>query len=254
MTEEQTFWDHLDVLRGCIWRILVAIVVGGVAAFCMKDPLFDFILAPTRSDFIVYRWMGADAFTLHLINTGLAEQMMIHLKMALCAGLLLASPYVVYVLFGFIAPALYANERRYSVRLTLAAYVMFMGGLVVNYLMIFPLTVRFLGTYQVSTDIDNMLTISSYIDTLLMMSITFGIVFEIPVLSWLLGKFGLIRSAWMRHFRRHAIVVILIAAAVITPTADMFTLLVVSLPIWLLYELSIVIVRTQETASSPFQN
>lgn len=254
MTEQQTFWDHLEVLRGCLWRILVAIVVGGVAAFCMKDPLFDFILAPTRSDFIVYRWMGADAFTLHLINTGLAEQMMIHLKMALCAGLLVASPYVVYVLFSFVAPALYVHERRYSLRLTLAAYLMFIVGLAVNYLTIFPLTVRFLGTYQVSTDIDNMLTISSYIDTLLMMSITFGIVFEIPVLSWLLGKFGLLRAEWMRHFRRHAIVVILIAAAIITPTADMFTLLVVSLPIWLLYELSIVIVRVQENNNVPTQS
>ncbi|MBQ8055961.1 MAG: twin-arginine translocase subunit TatC, partial [Paludibacteraceae bacterium] len=158
-------------------------------------------------------------------------------------GVLLASPYILYVLFGFISPALYDNERRYSVRLILSAYLMFFVGLAVNYLVMFPFTVRFLGTYQISETIDNMLTVSSYMDTLLMMSMTFGLIFEIPVLSWLLAKFGLIKAEWMRRFRRHAIVAILVVAAIITPTADMFTLVVVSLPIWLLYELSILIVK-----------
>ena len=155
----------------------------------------------------------------------------------------MASPYILYVLFGFISPALYDNERRYSVRLILSAYLMFFVGLAVNYLVMFPFTVRFLGTYQISETVDNMLTVSSYMDTLLMMSMTFGLIFEIPVLSWLLAKFGLIKAEWMRRFRRHAIVAILVVAAIITPTADMFTLVVVSLPIWLLYELSILIVK-----------
>ena len=193
--------------------------------------------------FCYYRLISTDSFSLHLINTGLAEQMMIHLKVAFCLGVLLASPYILYVLFGFISPALYDNERRYSVRLILSAYLMFFVGLAVNYLVMFPFTVRFLGTYQISETIDNMLTVSSYMDTLLMMSMTFGLIFEIPVLSWLLAKFGLIKAEWMRRFRRHAIVAILVVAAIITPTADMFTLVVVSLPIWLLYELSILIVK-----------
>lgn len=238
-----SFWDHLEVLRGCLLRILLATVVAGVGAFCFKEPLFDFVLAPCHGSFPLYRVLDAEDFNLHLINTGLAEQMMIHLKVALCAGLLAASPYVIYVLFGFIAPALYDNERRHSVRLVLSAYTMFIVGIAVNYLLIFPLTVRFLGLYQVSSDIDNMLTISSYIDTLLMMSLTFGIVFEIPVLSWLLARFGLLKASWMAHYRRHAFVAILIIAAVITPTADAFTLFVVALPIWLLYEVSILIVK-----------
>lgn len=241
--EVTTFWDHLDVLRGCLLRILVAVVAGGVAAFCMKDIMFDLILAPTRSDFLTYRLIGAEPFSLHLINTGLTEQMMIHLKMALCMGVLIVSPYVIYILFGFISPALYDNERRYSLRITLTAYLMFIIGMAVNYLIIFPLTVRFLGTYQISTDIDNMLTVSSYIDTLLMMSLTFGIVFEIPVLSWMLAKFGFLRAEWMQKCRRHAFVAILIVAAVITPTTDIFTLFIVTLPIWLLYELSIFVVK-----------
>lgn len=248
MTEELSFWDHLDVLRGCLWRVLLAVTIGGIAAFCMKEQMFNIVLAPCHGDFITYRLLfpSMPGGQLHLINTGLAEQMMIHLKVALCMGVLVASPYILYVLFGFISPALYANERRYSVRLTLAAYLMFIVGLLVNYLLIFPLTVRFLGTYQVSADIDNMLTISSYVDTMLMMSLVFGIVFEIPVLSWLMARFGLLRSEWMSHYRRHAFVAILIVAAVITPTADMFTLLVVSLPIWLLYEISIILVRYVE--------
>ncbi len=243
MSNELTFWDHLDELRGCLWRIVIATVTSAIVAFCLKEPLFDLILAPCHSDFILYRLLGAEPFSLHLINTGLAEQMLIHIKVSICVGVIFASPYIIYVLFRFISPALYSNERRYSIRLTMAAYIMFFVGIVVNYFLIFPLTVRFLGLYQVSQEIDNMLTISSYIDTLMMLSISFGIIFEIPVISWLLARFGLLKSTWMSNYRRQAIVAILVIAAIITPTTDIFTLFVVALPIWLLYEVSIVIVK-----------
>ncbi len=243
MSNELTFWDHLDELRGCLWRIVIATVASAIVAFCLKEPLFDLILAPCHSDFILYRLLGAEPFSLHLINTGLAEQMLIHIKVSICVGVIFASPYIIYVLFRFISPALYSNERRYSIRLTMAAYIMFFVGIVVNYFLIFPLTVRFLGLYQVSQEIDNMLTISSYIDTLMMLSISFGIIFEIPVISWLLARFGLLKSTWMSNYRRQAIVAILVTAAIITPTTDIFTLFVVALPIWLLYEVSIVIVK-----------
>ena len=212
-------------------------------AFVFKDVLFGVVLAPAGSGFLTYRLLGFEPFTLHLINTGLTEQFMVHMKVAMLAGLLIASPYILYVLFRFISPALYDNERRYSVRITVSAYIMFMVGIVVDYFVIFPLTVRFLGTYQVSADVSNMLTISSYVNTLAMMSLVFGIVFEMPVVSWLMARAGLLRAEWMNRYRRHAIVAILVVAAVITPTSDMFTLLVVSLPIWLLYEASVVVVR-----------
>lgn len=244
-----TFWQHLDVLRGCLMRMIVAAVVAGVAAFFMKDTLFSVVLAPTDSSFFIYRWLGADPFSLKLINTGLTEQFMLHLKVATVAGVLCASPYLLYTLFGFISPALYANERRMSVLLVASAYVMFMFGVALNYLFIFPLTVRFLGTYQISNAVSNMLSVSSYIDTLLMMSLVFGIVCELPVISCLLARMSMLRSAWMSRFRRHAVVVILIVAAVITPTSDIFTLLIVALPIWILYEVSIWIVRIQEKKS-----
>lgn len=223
--------------------MLVATVSAGVLAFVFKDVLFSVVLAPAGSGFLTYRLLGFEPFTLHLINTGLTEQFMVHMKVAMLAGLLIASPYILYVLFRFISPALYDNERRYSVRITVSAYIMFMVGIVVDYFVIFPLTVRFLGTYQVSADVSNMLTISSYVDTLAMMSLVFGIVFEMPVVSWLMARAGLLRAEWMNRYRRHAVVAILVVAAVITPTSDMFTLLVVSLPIWLLYEASVVVVR-----------
>ena len=247
---QMTFWEHLDVLRDSIIRMIVAAVVMGVVAFCLKEPLFDIVLAPKDSDFITYRWLGGEAFSINLINTGLAEQFLIHMKVALMVGILVASPYILFLLFRFIAPALYENERRYSVRITVAAYAMFLLGIVVNYFIIFPLTARFLGTYQVSETVSNMLTISSYIDTLMMMSLIFGIIFEIPVVSWLLAIFGLLKASWMSQYRRHAVIAILILAAAITPTGDALTLVIVALPIWLLYEVSILIVKTSNGSTN----
>ena len=238
-----TFWDHLDELRSVVIRVLVVTVVAAAVAFCLKDELFAIVLAPRSSDFITYRLMGVEPFSIHLMNIGLTEQFMVHLRTSMYAGLLIASPYIIYQLFGFISPALYDNERKYATLLCGSGYLMFMLGTLLNYLLIFPLTVKFLGTYQVSPDVANMLTLQSYIDTLLMMSLVMGIVFELPVVSWLLGKMGIINAPLMQTWRKHAIVAILIVSAIITPTTDAFTLFIVALPIWLLYELSIVIVR-----------
>lgn len=221
----------------------VAAVVMGFIAFAFKETLFDIVLAPSKSDFFLYRIIGAGPFDLKLINTGLAEQFTIHMKVALTVGLLVASPYILYLLFHFISPALYEKERRYSVAITLSAYIMFIIGVALNYILVFPLTVRFLGTYSVSAEIENMLSLNSYVDSLLMMSLWFGIIFELPVVCWILGRLGLLKSEWMMRYRRHAIVAILIIAAIITPTGDIFTLLVVSLPIYLLYEASAILVR-----------
>ena len=238
-----TFWDHLDELRTVIIRILSVTVGAAVVAFCLKDELFTIVLAPRSSDFITYRLIGGEPFFLSLMNTGLAEQFMIHLRTAMYAGVLVAMPYIIYQLFCFVSPALYAKERRGATILVVSGYVMFMLGTLLDYLLIFPLTVRFLGTYQVSPDVTNMLTLQSYMDTLLMMNLVMGIVFELPVVSWLLGKMGLVNAEVMSLWRRHAFVTILIIAAIITPTTDAFTLFVVAMPIWLLYELSICVVR-----------
>lgn len=244
--DSKSFWDHLEELRGSLIRIVVAVLLFSVLAFCFKDLLFRIVLAPKDSTFFMYKLFGGGDFSLSLMNIGLTEQFMIHLKTAFAFGILMASPYIIKVLFDFIRPALYEDERKHSVCLVLAAYVMFLIGVVANYLFVFPLTVRFLGTYQVSAEVHNMLTLQSYMDTLIMMSIVFGIVFEIPVISWLLARFGFLKAEYMTHYRRHAIVAILIIAAIITPTGDAFTLMIVSLPIWLLYELSVLVVKRVE--------
>ena len=240
-----TFWDHLDELRSVIIRTLVVTVVAAAVAFCLKDQLFKVVLAPRTSDFITFQLLGVEPFSIHLMNIGLTEQFMIHLKTAMYAGVLIASPYIIYMLFRFISPALYDNERKYATLLCTSGYLMFMLGTLLNYFLIFPLTVKFLGTYQVSEDVANMLTLQSYMDTLLMMCLVMGIIFELPVVSWLLGKMGLLKASMMRMWRKHAIVAILVIAAIITPTTDAFTLFIVALPIWLLYEVSIFLVKSE---------
>jgi sec-independent protein translocase protein TatC len=240
---EMTFWDHLDVLRAVLIRTAIAVVVFGIIAFCMKEELFSIVLAPCSSDFITYKLLGAEAFRIHLMNTGLTEQFMIHMRTAIYAGMLVASPYILYELFRFVSPGLYQNERHYAVWIVGAAYVMFLVGTLINYFVVFPLTVRFLGTYQVSPEVANMLTLQSYIDTLLGMCLVMGVVFELPVVCALMGRMGLLTDHFMATYRRHAVVAILVVAAIITPTTDVFTLFVVSLPIYLLYEISIQIVR-----------
>ena len=242
-----TFWDHLDELRSVLLRIVAITAVAAVVAFTMKEDLFRVVLAPRSSDFITYRLLGVEPFSIHLMNTGLTEQFMIHLRTAVYAGLLAASPYILYELFRFVSPALYDHERRYAVGIVGSGYVMFMTGTLLNYLLVFPLTVRFLGTYQVSPDVANMLTLQSYIDTMLTMSLMLGVVFELPVISWLLGRMGIINAAMMQQWRRHAVVAILMVSAIITPTTDAFTLMIVALPIWLLYELSIMVVKHTKT-------
>ena len=252
-SEKQSFWDHLDILRASLVTIAAVTAVFAVVAFFFKEALFSVILAPKDADFITYRWLyffsgwvtdeQAQDFYVKLINTGLAQQFMIHMKVAMRTGVLCASPYILYQLFRFVSPALYANERKYVVRVVGYGYIMFMVGVLISYFLIFPLTFRFLGTYQVSDQVENMISLQSYISTLLMMSLAMGIVFEIPILSWLFAKLGFISADFMRRYRRHAVVIILVVAAIITPTSDVFTLLLVSLPMWLLYEVSIWIVK-----------
>lgn len=250
-----TFWDHLDALRSVLFKIIIAVLVFTVLAFGFKETLSDIVMAPKNADFISYRLMGRigemlnmpfiipQDFKVEMINTKLASQFLIHMKMALMMAVLLVSPYILYGLFSFVSPALYTNERKYTIRIVFGGYVMFLLGVAVSYFVIFPLTFRFLGTYQFSSDVQNFINLESYIDTMLMLNLMMGIVFELPIVSWLLAKLGFISDRFMISYRRHAIVVILIIAAIITPTSDIFTLTVVSLPIYLLYEASILIVK-----------
>ncbi|MCL2597877.1 MAG: twin-arginine translocase subunit TatC [Paludibacter sp.] len=241
------FWAHLDQLRGVMLRTAVVIVVFAVAAFIFKNTLFAIVLAPQNADFLTYRFFSKFTplpdFSVPLINTGLAEQFRIHMKVAFEAGILLASPYIIFVIFKFVSPALYKREKRPMMQVVFWGYFMFVIGVLVSYFLIFPLTFRFLGTYQVSQTVENLISLSSYIDTLTMLCMWFGILFELPLLCWFFGKLGILNAAFMRRYRRHAIILLLILAAIITPTGDIFTLLVVALPLYALYEISIFVVK-----------
>ncbi len=254
MPTTQTFWDHLDDLRSVLIRIVVAVLLCSVGAFCLKDIVFWVILAPQSSDFVAYKVMESvagkfatvagplESLSTRLINTGLAQQFLLHVKVSLYLGCMLASPYILYQLSGFVSPALYERERKYALHLVVSGSAMFVLGILTSYFLIFPLAYRFLSTYQISDIIENTVTIESYIDTLMTISFSMGVVFEIPVLCWVLGKMGIICPQLMRSYRRHVCVILLVIGAIITPTSDVFTLILVSLPMYLLYELSICLV------------
>ena len=247
-----TFWEHFDELRSTVLKATALTVVFSIVAFLLKDELFQIVLAPKNADFITYKILcmsggvfgqpNSIAFQIDLINTGIAGQFAIHMKTAMWAGFLCALPYIIYLLFRFIAPALHEKELKYATYICGWGYLMFVLGVLIDYFLVFPLTFHFLGTYQVSSEVANMISLQSYMDTLILLSLAMGIVFEMPLLSWLLGKMNILSSDVMRKYRRHSYVAILIIAAIITPTSDVFTLLVVSLPMGMLYEISILII------------
>ena len=250
-----TFWEHLDELRGSLIRMAVAVVAFAIVAFLFKEELFGIILAPQDEGFITYCLLdkvsqalmpsaaAVGGLDVQLINTGLAHQFLLHVRASLYAGVLVTSPYLLYQLFRFVSPALYAHERSQAIRLVGWGYLLFVLGVVVSYLLIFPLVFRFLGTYQVSTAVANTITLESYMSSLMSITLAMGILFEIPALCWVLGRMGIINASLMSRYRRHVIVALLIVAAIITPTADVFTLSLVALPMWLLYEVGVLIVK-----------
>jgi len=229
MPENLSFWDHLDELRSALLKSLCAWLAASVAAFCCKDWLFAFLMRP----------LGGQ----QLINIDVTAPFVTHVQVSLCIGFVLALPLIVWWLYGFVAPALYQNEKRYSVIFLLASVLLFAAGVALNYLLIFPLSFRFLSMYEVSPHVVNQISLSSYISLLLVLSIMMGLLFEVPVLTWLLSKLGILRRVHLKRYRGHVLVAILIVAAVITPTGDPFTLMLVTAPVYLLYELSILIIR-----------
>lgn len=253
-SDKMTFWEHVDVFRKVIFGCLAVWAVCAIGAFCFKDVLFDVLFAPSTSDFIVYRLMCSlgnivslpalctSEFSAEFINTELASQFTTHLRVAAIMGVLVAFPYLIIQLYGFVAPALYTQEKRYSILLIFFGVLLFALGVLLNYFIIFPFAFRFLSTYQVQEMVVNQIALSSYISTLLVLSLLLGILFEIPIVAYFLAKLDLIDKPMLVKYRKHAIVALTILAAIITPTADIFTLLLVTVPLYLLYELSIGVV------------
>lgn len=247
-----SFWDHIDALRSVLIRIVVVLVVATVTLFCLMPSIFDsVILAPCHGDFVLYRlfermtssvsWLPqftTSGFEVELINIKLASQFFIHMSTSFWLALVLTFPFLLYELWTFVAPALYPNEKRGVKTAFLMGCLMFFLGVLVGYYVVFPVTLRFLAGYHVSALVPNQISLDSYMDTFLMLIFVMGVIFELPLVAWLLGVLGVLHRDFFRTYRRHAVVSLLVLAAIITPTGDPFTLMVVFLPIYLLYEVS----------------
>ena len=242
-----TFWDHLEVLRWSILRTLIALLILFLAAFAVMPSVFDFaILAPTTGDFFVYKWFSglfAGDFKIDIVNINVTAPFFTHMRTAFLLALVVGFPYLLVEVWLFVRPALYREEKRGMGLAMLFVALLFYIGCAVGYLAIFPLTFRFLAGYHIGTGILTQISLNSYISTFVSIIFIMGLVFELPVLAWVLGKFGIVNKQLLRKYRRHAIVILLVLAAVITPTGDPFTLSVVFVPLYLLYEVSIAVVR-----------
>lgn len=255
MSNNLSFWEHLDELRSVLFKSLAAWCIATIVAFVFKNPLFAFLFAPSQADFILYRglrrlaqmtgWetLCPEETTIHFINTELTTPFFTHLQVAMFTGLLIALPLVIWWLYGFIAPALYKQEKKYCIIFSLTSILLFLLGVFVSYILIFPLSFRFLGSYQVTPLVVNHISLSSYISLLFTLCAIMGLLFEVPIVTWFLARMGIIQKNQLRHYRRHVFVATLIVAAVITPTGDPFTLLLVTAPVYMLYELSIAIIK-----------
>lgn len=252
MAEGKTFWGHVEVFRWMLIRCIVLVLGVATAAFCYKDFVFEgLILAPCDADFVTYRLLRTLGMTvapgdIELINIELASQLMTHLKVSFYLALVLAFPYLIVEMWFFVKPALYTHERRPAVTAILAFFLQFFLGLALAYFLIFPLTFNFLGTYQVSDRVANQISLSSYISTFVGLLFMMGLVFEMPIVAYFFTKIGVLTATFLRRWRKVAVVLVLVAAAFITPSTDVFTMFLVALPLWLLYELSILVARHAE--------
>ncbi len=252
--DEMTFWEHLDVLRGTIWRSLLVAFLFSLVAFAFKDILFDtIILGPKSKDFITYRMLCKlgnmismpslciDPSHFELINISLAGQFLAHMNISLVAGLVLALPYILWELWRFIKPGLNDKEIRASRGSVFSVFFLFVTGVLFSYFIVAPLMINFLGGYTVSATVKNQIALTSYVSNITLLTLLMGLVFELPVLILLLTKIGILTPKMLKKYRKHTLVIILIVAGVITPSPDMFSQLIVFIPLYALFELSILL-------------
>jgi sec-independent protein translocase protein TatC len=253
---EMSFLDHLEALRWHLMRSAIAIIALAIIAFLNKSILFDqIILAPKNLDFWTYRFLcDVSKFFLleealcikeipfELINIDMSGQFTTHILVSVVSGLVVAFPYIVWEIWRFVEPALYNKERSFTRGLVLSVSFLFITGILFGYFFIAPLSVNFLGSYQVSAAVANQISLLSYISTITTITLAAGLVFELPVLVYFLTRAGLITPKFMRIYRKHSVVAILILSAIITPP-DISSQIMVSIPILILYEISIHISR-----------
>ena len=260
--DEMSFLDHLEELRWHLLKAFLAIFIMAIIAFIFKDIVFStIILAPKSPDFPtnvflcnIGKLTGVlklciNTLPLEIISIKMAGQFTMHIMVSLIAGLVVAFPYVFYQFWSFIVPAMHENERKHSRGAVFSSSFLFIAGVCFGYFIICPLTVHFLGSYSVSEEVSNQINLISYVSTLSSVVLASGVIFELPVLAYFLTKAGLITPQFMKKYRRHSLVVILALSAIITPP-DVFSQILVALPLLILYELGIFIskriVRKQE--------
>jgi len=252
--QEMTFWEHLEELRGTLWRILIAVLITSIAAFAFKEILFDdILLAPKSKHFITYQvfcrigeWLSMpslciDPSQFQLININLAGQFTSHMNISLVAGLIVALPYVLWELWRFIKPGLTETEVRQSRGAVTIISLLFIVGVLFSYFIVAPLMINFLGGYAVSSAVSNQIALTSYVSSITLMTLLMGLLFELPVLILFLTKIGIVTPRYLRKYRKHTIIAILVIAGVITPSPDVFSQLIVALPLYILFELSLAI-------------
>lgn len=253
---EMSFFDHIDVLRKHLLRALAVVLVLTAGAFYFTDFIFNtIIMGPKNPNFWTYRMMcklvekfpaiGSDfcitKIDAKIINTEMAGQFTLQLNSCVMVGIILGIPYLLFELWLFIKPALHENERKSASGFVAFASILFFLGILFGYYMICPLSINFLTNFTVSPEIQNTFTIDSYLSSVMTLTLGSGVIFQLPVIIYILSKLGVMTPAFMRASRRYSTVLILIVAAVVTPTADPYTMMIVALPLFLLYELSIYI-------------
>jgi len=249
--KEMSFFDHLEELRWHLFRSALVLLIFTVGAFLIKKFLFDVvILSPRGPDFLTNRLLCQlgdylnksilciNQNELHIININVAGQFLTHMRISLIAGAIAAFPYIITELWIFIKPALYHNERKVAFHTVLFVSLLFFVGVVTGYYLVVPLSLNFLANYSISSDVYNTISLNSYISYISSICFASGLLFELPVLSYFLTRFGLLTPQFMKSYRRHAYIVILIVSAIITPP-DIFSQVLIALPLFLLYEISI---------------
>ena len=266
--KEMSFWDHLEEFRWTLIRIIIALLVLSIIGFIVIPYIFDsIILAPRSSDFITYRLFekagevlpflpdfSADAFDITLLNINMTTQFMTYISSSFAFGLLLGIPYILYEVWKFISPALYINEAKGVKKAFGFGGFMFLIGCLVGYFIVFPLIFRFLITFELSDAIENSISLDSYMSNFYTLILIMGIVFELPLVFWLLSSLGLIYRSFFKTYRRHAVVASMVLAALITPSGDPFSLFVVTIPIYMLWEISALLVSKDPVEDEDDEN
>ena len=252
--DEMSFLDHLEVLRWHLIRSVLAVVIIGTVAFLMKDFIFDTVIfGPKKMDFPTYRvfcdiatYFGftsafcADKLPFTIQSRLMSGQFSAHIWTSIWAGFIVGFPYVLYEVWKFISPGLYEKERRNSRGFILIASLLFFMGVLFGYYIVAPLSINFLGSYQVSEEVTNEFDLASYISTVRASVIACGILFELPIIIFFLTKVGIVTPEILKKYRKIALVVVLILSAVITPP-DVASQIIVAIPVLILYQVSIYI-------------